>query len=59
MGISSVFSNYTAGIKLIEKSLKEKSLNFNSKKITKYGDKILNTTYLKIIKYIQSEINKT
>tara|TARA_B100000003_G_scaffold208228_1_gene227889 strand:+ start:1808 stop:3058 length:1251 start_codon:yes stop_codon:yes gene_type:complete len=52
MGISSVFSNYTAGIKLIEKSLKEKSLNFNSKKITKYGDKILNTTYLKIIKYI-------
>tara|TARA_B100000029_G_scaffold332966_1_gene325131 strand:- start:2446 stop:3234 length:789 start_codon:yes stop_codon:yes gene_type:complete len=52
MNISTVFSNYKQGIKIIENSLYKKRLIFDNKKIIKYGEKILNSTYFEINKLI-------
>ena len=52
MGISRMFKNYNLGIKMIENSIKKKQFALENKKLIKYGKKILNLTYLKIIKSI-------
>tara|TARA_B100001121_G_scaffold6746_1_gene5742 strand:+ start:5293 stop:6543 length:1251 start_codon:yes stop_codon:yes gene_type:complete len=52
MKISDVFSNHNKGIKIIENSLYKKKLIFNNKKIIKYGENILNKTYIEIIKFV-------
>ena len=44
--------NYNLGIKMIENSIKKKQFALENKKLIKYGKKILNLTYLKIIKSI-------
>ena len=52
MKISTKFNSYNNGIKIIEKELKRKNLNFENKKIINYGQKILKSTYSEIIKFI-------
>ena len=52
MNISTLFSNYKQGMNIIEKSFYKKRLLLDNKKIIKYGEKILNSTYFEIIKFI-------
>ena len=52
MEISNTFSSYSKGKKIIEKLLKKKHLVFENKKLIKYGQKILNLTYIEIEKFI-------
>ena len=52
LGISQKFKSYNSGIKIIKKKLGIKTKNFDNKKIIKYGEKILNSTYSKILETI-------
>ncbi len=51
-GISNMFKSYNDGIKIINKSINKNQIVFENKKLIKYGEKILNLTYFKIIKFI-------
>ncbi len=48
LGISHKFRSYNSGINIMKKKQDIKIKNFNNKKIIKYGEKILNSTYSKI-----------
>ena len=52
MGISKNFRSYNSGINIIKKKYNIKNRIFNNKKIINYGEKILNSTYSKIVKII-------
>ncbi len=52
MEISNTFSSYNRGTKIIEKLLKKKHLVLENKKLIKYGQKILNLSYIEIKKFI-------
>ena len=52
MSISEKFLNYNKGIKLVEKIRRKRLHKLNNKKILKYGQMILNSTYTQIIKQI-------
>ena len=47
-----MFKSYNDGIKIINKSVNKNQIVFENKKLIKYGEKILNLTYFKIIKFI-------
>ena len=50
--ISKKFKNYNSGINIIKKKYNIKTKNFDNKKIIKYGEKVLNSTYSEIVKII-------
>ena len=52
MNVSKVFKNYKAGTKIIYKSINNRQLIHENKKLTKYGEKILDTTYQEIVKFV-------
>jgi len=52
MNVTNVFNSYNKGTKIINKTFNKKQLVIENKKLIKYGDRILNLTYLKIIKFI-------
>ena len=52
MNVANIFNSYNKGTKIINKTFNKKQLVIENKKLIKYGDKILNLTYLKIIKFI-------
>jgi len=52
MGISIMFKKHLDGFKIIDKSIQKKSLVFENKKLIKYGEEVLNLTYLEILKFI-------
>ena len=52
MSISKMFNNYSAGTKIIKKSINKRKLVYENKKLIKYGERILNSTYQEIIKFI-------
>tara|TARA_B100000029_G_scaffold478382_1_gene524400 strand:+ start:526 stop:1776 length:1251 start_codon:yes stop_codon:yes gene_type:complete len=52
MNVANMFNSYNKGTKIINKTFNKKQLVIKNKKLIKYGDKILNLTYLKIIKFI-------
>ncbi len=52
MNVSKVFKNYKAGTNIIYKSINNRQLIHENKKLTKYGEKILDTTYQEIVKFV-------
>ncbi len=52
MSISNMFKSYNDGINIINKSINKNQIVFENRKLIKYGEKILNLIYFKIIKFI-------
>ena len=52
MNISEKFENYASGTKIIKKKYDKKRKTFDNKKIIHYGEKVLNSTYSKLVKLI-------
>ncbi len=52
LGISKKFNNYNSGINIIKKRFNKKNRVFNNRKIIKYGETVLNSTYNRIEKLI-------